>query len=232
MADHTSNAFDAELKTLRDGIVKMGDRAQKMVLDAMEALASGNLDLAREILAAETHITDMQRHLAENAIHTIARRQPLAVDLREIIGAIRISSDLEGVGDLAKNIALRAKDITGAANVQRGALGLKLMCGRVAKQLKNALDAYEHRDVELATAAWRRDSRLDALEDSAFRDLLTFMMEDPGSVPLCTQLLFCAKNLDRVSDHAANIAEVVVFVVAGEKVLPPADELRDFANPF
>ncbi len=146
---------------------------------------------------------------------TIARRQPMAVDLREIVAAIRVSGDLERVGDLAKNIAKRAVLIANEPRVPRAVIGLRHMNELAANQLKDVLDAYAERDVERAQAVWTRDAELDALEDSIFRDLLTFMMEDPRNISFCTHLLFCSKNIERVGDHATNIAETVFYLVTG-----------------
>src|SRR5208337_1623319 len=160
----------------------------------------------------------LQREIEESAILTIAKRQPLAVDLRECITAIRISGDLERVGDLAKNIAKRTVKIVGEARVPRAIIGLKSMHDVAALQLKDALDAYAQRDVERARAVWSNDVELDALEDSGFRDLLTFMMEDPRNITFCTHLLFCSKNLERIGDHTTNIAETVVWMVSGERM--------------
>src|SRR5208337_4753766 len=158
----------------------------------------------------------LQREIEESAILTIAKRQPLAVDLRECITAIRISGDLERVGDLAKNIAKRTVKIVGEARLPRAIVGLNSMHDVAAMQLKDALDAYAQRDVERARAVWTNDAELDALEDSVFRDLLTFMMEDPRNISFCTHLLFCSKNLERIGDHTTNIAETVIYLVTGE----------------
>jgi phosphate transport system protein len=194
----------------------MGRHAKKMLLDSMDALMRLDVDLAKSVVSAETHLDAQQRVIAGNAIGEIARRQPLAVDLREIIGAIRISSDLERIGDLAKNVAKRTPKIAGEPNVQRGLVSIKPIHDRVADQLDDVLRAYERQDAALAKEVWERDIKVDELEDLAIRDLLTFMMEDPLSIPLCTQLLFTAKNLERAGDHTTNIAETIVYVVTGE----------------
>jgi phosphate transport system protein len=158
----------------------------------------------------------LQRDVEEQAILTIAKRQPLAADLREIIAAIRISGDLERVGDLAKNIAKRALKLSGETRLPRAIVGLKSMHEAAAMLLKDALDAYALRDVERARMVWTHDVELDALEDSVFRDLLTFMMEDPRNISFCAHLLFCSKNIERIGDHSTNIAETVVYLVTGE----------------
>jgi phosphate transport system protein len=218
MVEHTVKSFDDDLETLDRHIAEMGGIAEKMLADAMDALAGMNIELAQKVVAADPRLDLLQRTIEDFAVHTIARRQPLAVDLREIIGAIRISADLERIGDLAKNIAKRATKIAGESRIPRSVVGLKSMHDVAATQLNDVLDAYAQRDPERARAVWKRDAELDALEDSVFRDLLTFMMEDPRNITFCTHLLFCSKNLERVGDHTTNIAETVVYIVTGESL--------------
>ena len=220
MADHTVRAYDKELAALGLRIAEMGGIAEKMVVDAMDALGAVDTVLAQQVVATDPRLDALQREIEEHAILTIARRQPMGVDLREIIGAIRIASDLERVGDLAKNIAKRTVKIGPEARVPRAVVGLKHMNELATEQMKDVLDAYAQRDVERAQAVWTRDAELDALEDSVFRDLLTHMMEDPRNISFCAHLLFCSKNIERVGDHATNIAETVYYVVTGTS-LPP-----------
>jgi phosphate transport system protein len=218
MVEHTVKSFDAELETLDRYIAEMGGIAEKMLADAMDALSGMNVELAQKVVTADPRLDLLQRTVEDFAVHTIARRQPLAVDLREIIGAIRISADLERIGDLAKNIAKRAAKIAGESRIPRSVVGLRSMHDVAAMQLNDVLDAYAQRDPERAKAVWKRDAELDSLEDSVFRDLLTFMMEDPRNITFCTHLLFCSKNLERVGDHTTNIAETVVYIVTGESL--------------
>jgi len=218
MSEHIVSAYDAELDLLGRKIAKMGVIAEKMLSDAMDALVDFDADLARQTVAADPRLDHLQREIEQNAIQTIARRQPMAVDLRDIIAAIRISADLERIGDLAKNIAKRAIIIAAEARLPRAIIGLKSMHENAALSLKDVLDAYAQRDVERARAVWLRDAELDALEDSVFRDLLTFMMEDPRNISFCTHLLFCSKNIERIGDHATNIAETVYYLVTGEEL--------------
>jgi phosphate transport system protein len=182
----------------------------------MDALSSFDIDLAHRVVATDVRLDALQREIEEAAILTIARRQPLAIDLRECIAAMRIAADLERVGDLAKNIAKRTVKILSEARMPRAIIGLKTMAEVAALQLKDVLDAYAQRDVERARAVWINDSDLDALEDSVFRDLLTFMMEDPRNISFCTHLLFCSKNIERIGDHTTNVAETIVYLVTGE----------------
>ncbi len=221
MVDHTMKAYDKELDTLERRIAEMGGIAEKMVVDAMDALSQADMTLAHNVVGTDPRLDSLQREIEEQAILTIARRQPMAVDLREIIGAIRVAGDLERVGDLAKNIAKRSLKIGLEARVPRAIIGLKHMNEVATELMKDVLDAYAQRDVERARAVWERDAELDALEDSVFRDLLTHMMEDPRNISFCAHLLFCSKNIERIGDHATNIAETVFYLVTGESL--PAD---------
>ena len=216
MSDHTLKAYDKELESLERHIAEMGGIAEKMVIDAMDALVHSNTQLAQAVIVCDERLDALQREIEENAILTIARRQPMAVDLREIVGAIRVAGDLERVGDLAKNIAKRSIKIGGEPRSPREIVGLKHMNDVATELLKDVLDAYAQRDVERARAVWERDIELDALEDSVFRDLLTHMMEDPRNISYCAHLLFCSKNVERIGDHATNIAETVFYLVTGQ----------------
>ena len=230
MSDHIVKAYDKELSLLDRKIAEMGGIAEKMLSDAMDSLVDFDAELARATVAVDPRLDQLQREIEEQAILTIARRQPMAVDLREIVAAIRISADLERVGDLAKNIAKRAIIIAGEARLPRAIIGLKSMNETAALFLKDVLDAYAQRDVERARAVWTRDAELDALEDSVFRDLLTFMMEDPRNISFCTHLLFCSKNIERIGDHATNIAETIVYLVTGEALPIDRPKGRSFSS--
>ena len=215
MNEHTVKAFDVELEGLGQKIAEMGGIAEKMMSDAMDALRDLNSEQARAVIATDQRLDLLQREIEESATLTIARRQPMAVDLRQIIGAIRVAGDLERVGDLAKNIAKRTLRASGEMRLPRAIVGLKHMSDVAAMQLKNVLDAYAQRDVEKAREVWAKDVELDALEDSIFRDLLTSMMEDPRNIGFCTSLLFVSKNVERIGDHATNIAVTVFYLVTG-----------------
>jgi len=216
MSNHTVRGYDADLQALGRKIAEMGGVAEMMVAQAIEALASGNATLANKVIATDPRIDNLQREIDEQSISTLARRQPVAVDLREIIVAIRVSSDLERVGDLAKSVAKRAIRISSETGVARAVVGIKHMADLAATQLKDVLDAYADRDTERALAVWNQDVDLDALEESVFRDLLTRMMEDPRNITFCTHLLFCSKNIERIGDHTTNIAENIVYLVTGQ----------------
>jgi phosphate transport system protein len=221
VVDHIVRSYDKDLDTLERRIAEMGGIAEKMVIDAMDALSQADVALANQVVASDTRLDTLQREIEEQAILTIARRQPMAVDLREIVGAIRVAGDLERVGDLAKNISKRSLKIGLEARVPRAIVGLRHMNDVATELMKDVLDAYAQRDVDRARAVWERDADLDALEDSVFRDLLTHMMEDPRNISFCAHLLFCSKNVERIGDHATNIAETVFYLVTGETL--PAD---------
>ena len=215
MVEHTVKAYDRELETVERLIAEMGGIAEKMVIDAMDSLANSDPALAREVVATDPRVDALQREIEDLAVVTIARRQPVAVDLRELIGVIRVAGDLERVGDLAKNIAKRTMKIGGEMRVPQAIVGLKHMNEVATELLKDVLDAFAQRDEERAREVWDRDVDLDALDDSVFRDLLTYMMEDPRNISLCAHLLFCSRNIERIGDHATNIAETVVYLVSG-----------------
>jgi phosphate transport system protein len=215
---HTVKSYDKDLDTLERRIAEMGGIAEKMVIDAMDALSGADAALAQQVVAIDPRLDALQREIENFAVTTIARRQPVAVDLRELIGAIRVAGDLERVGDLAKNIAKRSIKIGAEARVPRAIVGLRHMNDVATELMKDVLDAYAQRDVERAREVWERDADLDALEDSVFRDLLTHMMEDPRNISLSAHLLFCSKNIERIGDHATNIAETAVYLVTGESM--------------
>ncbi len=215
MVEHTIKAYDKELDTLGRRIAEMDGVAGKMVIDAMDALANADSALAHQVAGTDPRLDVLQREIEDLAVMTIARRQPVAIDLRELIGAIRVAGDLERVGDLAKNIAKRSVKIGVESRVPRAIIGIKHMNELATELMKDVLDAYAQRDVERARAVWEGDADLDALEDSVFRDLLTCMMEDPRNITFCAHLLFCSKNIERIGDHATNIAETVIYMATG-----------------
>ncbi len=218
MSDHIVSSYDVELQDLRRHISEMGGIAEKMLADASSALVDHDGELAQSVIAADGRLDLLQREAEERAILTIARRQPLAVDLREIVSAFRIAADLERIGDLAKNISKRVMAVSGGFHPQQIVTGLQHMSDMALGQLKDVLDAYAQHDVEAALDVWRRDDAIDALHNSMFRELLTYMMEDPRNITFCTHLLFCAKNIERVGDHTTNIAETVHYLVTGQSL--------------
>jgi phosphate transport system protein len=216
MRQHTVSSFDADLEVLAGLIADMGDRAGRSLADATRALIERNAQLAQQVIASDRGIDHLQHEIEERAVQTLARRQPMAVDLREIVSTMRIAGDLERVGDLAKNVAKRVIAIGDQPSPTNLAAGLGTLSGRVGQQLSLVLKAYRERDDAAALEVWKADGAIDALFTSLFRELLTYMMEDPRSIGFCTHLLFCAKNLERVGDHATNIAETAHYVIVGE----------------
>jgi phosphate transport system protein len=216
MSEHIVRSYDADLQGLRQRIAEMGGIAEKMLVDSVAALARHDKPLAQTVIASDPRLDVLHREVEENAILTIARRQPLAVDLRETISAIRIAGDVERIGDLAKNIAKRALAIGDDFQPHKIVVGLRHMNDLVMGQLKDVLDAYAQKDTAKALDVWKRDGAIDALYTSLFRELLTYMMEDPRNISFCTHLLFCAKNIERIGDHTTNIAETVHYLVTAE----------------
>ena len=221
MEQHTTRAFDIDLQDLARLVAEMGGLAEKQIGESVDALNTHDLALAQRVIALDDKIDMHQREIEEKAILTIARRQPMAVDLRDIVGALRVANDLERIGDLAKNIAKRVGALDDDIELTKVLRGVEHMADLVLSQIKDVLDAYTRRDVEKALAVWRGDEEVDAVNNSLFRELLTYMMEDPRNISLCIHLLFCAKNIERMGDHATNIAETVYYIVEGR---PLADE--------
>jgi phosphate transport system protein len=224
---HTVASFDTDLKVLGTMVGEMGERACRALGEATRALMERNIQLAQQVIAYDRGLDLLQHEIEEKAVTTLARRQPVAVDLREVVSTMRIAGDLERVGDLAKNVAKRVIAIGAQPAPANLANGLNVLSERVTKQLAAVLSAYAARDDAAAIAVWRADTEIDQLFTSLFRELLTYMMEDPRSIGFCTHLLFCAKNLERAGDHATNIAETAHYVIAGEALLgerPKGDE--------
>ncbi|MDR6874231.1 phosphate transport system protein [Bosea sp. OK403] len=219
MTEHIVRSYDAELEGLRRSLAEMGGMSERMLGDSTVALVRRDTTLAQKVISADQRLDNLQRDVEERAVLTIARRQPLANDLRELISAIRIAADIERVGDLAKNIAKRAVAISGQFQPpHRAVVGLEHMSRLVQAQLKDVLDAYAASNEQKAMEVWRRDDEIDALYTSLFRELLTYMMEDPRNITFCTHLLFCAKNVERIGDHTTNIAETIHYLVTGESL--------------
>jgi phosphate transport system protein len=219
--EHTAKAFDADLQELTRKVAEMGGLAEREIADAIQALTRRDADLAKRVVASDQTIDLLQQEIEEKAVLTIARRQPMAVDLREIVAALRVSSDLERIGDMAKNIAKRVGALEGDFYPSKLLRGVEHMTSLVLSQLKQVLDAYASRDVASALAVWKGDEEIDALCTSLFRELLTYMMEDPRNITFCIHLMFCAKNIERMGDHATNIAETVHYMVGGRPITDP-----------
>ncbi|WP_271202112.1 phosphate signaling complex protein PhoU [Methylopila turkensis] len=219
MTDHIVSAFDADLKELGDKLAEMGGLCEKLVAESVGALLKRDSPLARRVIEWDRSIDRLQHEIEERAILTIAKRAPVAIDLREVVAALRIANDLERIGDLAKNIAKRVIALDGQFQPPKLAHGVEHISDLTLGQLKEVLDAYTQRDEARAMDVWRRDGEIDSLYTSLFRELLTYMMEDPRNIGFCAHLLFCAKNVERIGDHATNIAETIYYLVNGEPLL-------------
>jgi len=218
VSDHTARVFDSDLIKVTQLVAEMGGLAQKQVTDAIDALARQDTALARRIIELDSSIDRLQRQIEEKAVATIALRQPLAIDLRALIAMLRIANDLERIGDLAKNIGKRVIAV-GGENSQRTLIrGLRHMADLVGSQLAVVLDSFVDRNPLKALRVWQGDKEVDALYVSLFRELITYTMEDPGTISLCIHYLFCAKNIERIGDHATNIAEAVHYMVEGRAI--------------
>ncbi len=215
MTQHTVSSFDEELKSLDDMVMTMARSVIRQHSDCSDLLASRDATLAGRIIDGDRAIDDLQVGIEEKAIQTIAKRQPLAIDLRTVIATLKIATDLERIGDLVKNNAKRMLASSAQSQLPPGAANLEMLNERVAEQLDRMLEAFEQRDDGLAKEVWMRDIEIDTLQTSLFRELLTYMMEDPRNIGYCTHLLFCARNLERIGDHATNIAEQVHYMVTG-----------------
>ncbi len=235
MPQHTVAAFDEELTFLAHKIAEMGGHAERMVSGAVHALIHSDTEEAQRIVTSDLYLDECQRAIDDKAVEIIARRQPMASDLREIIAAIRISADLERVGDLSKNTAKRVLAAADAGTNIRLARGIEHLNELALGQLKDVLDAFGTRTVDRLKLIRDRDDEIDAMYTSLFRELLTYMMEDPRKITACTHLLFCAKNIERIGDHATNIAESVYYMVSGDTMptYRPKDDTshRIVANP-
>ncbi len=215
---HTVSAYDEELEFLVRRISEMGGIAERMLAEAVTALINSDAGLSQKVISDDVLLDEAERQVGERAVILIAKRQPMASDLRDIMGAIRIAADLERVGDMAKNIAKRVIAVQGMVQPKKLVRGLEHLSELALTQLKEVLDAYSTRSPELANSVRERDEEIDAIYTSLFRELLTYMMEDPRNITACTHLLFCAKNIERIGDHATNIAESVYYIATGSQL--------------
>ena len=231
MSDHIVKSYDAEFAELDRTTAQMGGLAEKLLADAFAALSRRDPALAAAAANSDRVIDDLERQLQEQAVYMIAKRHPVANDLRHVMTVLKIAADLERIGDLAKNIAKRAVALSNEAPPKGLMNGIGHMTELALRQLKDVLDAFGARDAAKAVAVWHGDAGLDMLYNSVFRELLTYMMEDPRNIGLCTHLLFAAKNIERIGDHTTNIAENVHFLVTGLVLAddrPKSDDTASF----
>jgi phosphate transport system protein len=217
MTEHIVKAFSEQLESLTTTVAQMGGLVESQLADAVEAIARRDTALAEKTIAGDARVDQFQVSIEEQSLKLLALRQPMAVDLRDTLAAIKIASELERIGDLAKNIAKRAIVLNREPPL-RLTQSLARMGRAALSQLKLVLDAYTNRDAEGAETVWGNDGEIDEIYNSLFRELLTYMMEDPRTIGLCTHLLFVAKNMERTGDHATNIAEVVYHMVSGKQL--------------
>jgi phosphate transport system protein len=232
MTEHTTKAFDVDLRELARMVEEMGARVLKQSADSLDALANRDTDLGQRAITVDPDIDALQHAIEEKAVLTIARRQPMAIDLREVIGAVRISNDLERVGDLAKNIGKRILPLAADVHPENLMLGVERMGELALGRMRDVLDSYARRDLGLALTVWNGDEEIDALCTSVFRELLTYMMEDARNITYCIHLMFCAKNIERMGDHATNIAETVYYMIEGRAIAEqrPKGDTTSFAS--
>ena len=214
MAEHTVKAFDTEIGQLRGLIAEMGGLAEVMIRDAVDALARSDEAAAQLVIGTDTRLDALEAEVDRLAVRVIALRAPMADDLRDVIAALKISGVIERIGDYAKNIAKRVGHVEGRAKL--GPLTLIPAMAEIAQgMVRDVLNAYGARDAELAVEVIHRDEKLDNFYDSLFRNLVAHMMENPATISSAAQLLFVARNLERIGDHATNVAEMVYFAATG-----------------
>jgi len=213
--EHIVRSYEEELRRLRDMLTRMGGLSELQVADSTNALLERDSDLAEEVVRRDAQLDALEREIETFCIRLIALRQPVGGDLRLIVAALKVAHDLERIGDYARNGAKRA--IVLAQQPQLGSLnGFTRMARMVQENLQGAIDALVQNDAELADEIWAADEPVDEVYNGIFREMLTFMMEDPRNITAATHLLFIAKNLERIGDHATNIAETVQYAVRGE----------------
>jgi phosphate transport system protein len=235
MSEHTTKSFDVDREHLIGLIAEMGGYTEKQIIEAVDALSRGDVNQGRCVILADATLDMHQREIEQLAIVTIAKRQPMAADLREVVAIIRIANDLERIGDLGANIGKRVIGINGEGIPRKALYGLQHMTRLVLDQLQDVLDCFAMRNSAKALDVWNRDRDVDSMYTSLFREMLTYMMEDPRTQGLGIHLMFCAKNIERMGDHVTNIAEAVYYMVEGRMLLDErrkADATSTVTVPF
>ncbi len=216
--EHLVKSYDTELKRLRDMLTEMGGIVENQVAMAAEAIMNRDAVAATRVVEDDPKVDALEREIEQYVIRMLALRQPMAGDLRQIVAGLKMTGDLERIGDYATNVAKRSI-VLGQYSLPYSMAGLAHMAHMVQDQLKSIIDAMGEGDTDKAIEVWRSDRVVDDIYNALFRELITYMMEDPRNITPCTHLLFIAKNLERIGDHATNIAETVYYAVLGE-VLP------------
>ena len=230
MNEHIVKSYEDELNALTADCARMGGLTEAQVGDAIDAVVKRDQALAEAVVERDVRLDVLEADIERKAIRLIALRQPMANDLRKTVAAMKISSNLERCGDLAKNIAKRTLVLNEAEPISPLTRSIERMGRLVLGRLKDVLDAYTSSDLDRALAVWSRDDEVDEHYNSLFRELLTYMMGDPRTITACAHLLFVAKNLERIGDHATNIAEIIHYEITGEEMIsgdrPKTDALR------
>ncbi|MGH6979953.1 MAG: phosphate signaling complex protein PhoU [Stellaceae bacterium] len=232
-SEHIIKSYDEELRRLDNTITQMGGMAESQLNAAIEAVAKRDTQLATHVVESDVAIDELDREVEGLTVRLLALRQPMARDLRQIVASLKISADLERIGDYAANVAKRSLALSLTPPV-RPAYSIPRMGYFGERMVKDILDAYVARDTEKALAVWMRDEELDEMYTSLFRELLTYMIEDPRNITACTHLLFMAKNLERIGDLTTNIAETIYFFVHGvplTQVRPKGDRTSSQTGP-
>ncbi len=214
MAEHTVKAFDEDITRLRGLIAELGGLAELAIQQSLEAIVTGDEELAREVVERDPKLDALEAEVDAMAVRVLALRAPMADDLREIIAALKIAGVVERIGDYAKNIAKRVGRIEGRARFEPLTL-LPAMGEVAAEMVHDVLTAYAARDPIVAREVIERDEKVDAFYDSIFRNLVSHMVENPATISSAAQLLFVARNIERIGDHATNVAEMVHFAAVG-----------------
>jgi len=228
MTEHIVRSFEDELNSVTAECARMGGLTEAQVADAVTAVVKRNQELAASVVARDDKLDEAERDIERRAIRLIALRQPMANDLRRTMAAMKVANNLERCGDLAKNIAKRTLVIIESEPLTPLTRAIDRMGKLVLTRLTSVLDAYTRSDLDRALAVWSQDDEVDEHYNSLFRELLTYMMGDPRTITACAHMLFVAKNLERIGDHATNIAEIVHYEVTGEEMIsarPKTDAL-------
>ncbi|WP_299660349.1 phosphate signaling complex protein PhoU [uncultured Ruegeria sp.] len=214
---HIASAFDRDLEAIQAHIMKMGGLVEAAIIGAARSLETRDEELAQEVRQGDKAIDALEELINEETARLIALRAPTAGDLRLVLSVLKVSANLERIGDYSKNIAKRTTVLVNAGEINGSAAALRRMAREVERMLRDALDAYIQRDAELATDVIERDQEVDQMYNGLFREFLTFMAEDPRNISSCMHLHFIAKNIERMGDHVTAIAEQVVYLVTGER---------------
>ncbi|HET8728208.1 MAG TPA: phosphate signaling complex protein PhoU [Alphaproteobacteria bacterium] len=217
MAEHIVKAYENELEKLKRTIVQMGGVAESQFEAAIRCVVRRDGELAAQVIQGDVRLDEYEDEIGEDVVRMLALRQPMAGDLREVISSLKIAADLERIGDYSANVAKRSMALAQVPQV-KPATAIPRMGRLVQEIIKDVLDGYTERDLDKALAAWTRDEEVDDLYTSLFRETLTYMMEDPRNITPCTHLVFIAKNIERIGDHATNIAETIHFLITGRQI--------------